>query len=411
MSRRSPLLDLHAQGEGLPLQYGPSDPAEAVALVAAFDPVAVEYAAVRTHAALFDAAHRATLVVTGDDRIAFLNRMLTQEFKGAQPWTARRAFWLNRKGRIDADLRAVVLPDRVLLDVDVHAAERARSGLESFIVADDVRIEDATERHHRLALHGPAAAAILARASTHRAGTPVAGIAPGQAAAVDLGGAEITVDRQDMTGEIGLELLVPADRAVTVYEALTTPWSARGTAARGHAPSPIAPTTDLARRVGWHALNIARVEAGWPLYYTDFGPDSLPHETGDWCLNDRVSFKKGCYLGQEIVARMQALGHPKQKLAALRFDAAPESASAALPEGTEPPQAVTGTPLAASDAPDAPTVGAVTSSAVSPMLGGAPIAFAMLKHASAAPGTTLTARVDTETLHATVQPAMTFFKR
>src|SRR6185436_21150893 len=74
--------------------------------------------------------------------------------------------------------------------------------------------------------------------------------------------------------------------------------------------------TGLARRIGWHAYNIARLEAGWPIFNIDFGPDSLPHETG--VLNDRVSFKKGCYLGQEVVARMQSLGHPKQRLVGLK---------------------------------------------------------------------------------------------
>src|SRR5439155_17574914 len=121
--------------------------------------------------------------------------------------------------------------------------------------------------------------------------------------------------------------------------------------------------TGRARRIGWHAYNIARIEAGWPIFNIDFGPDSLPHETG--VLEDRVSFKKGCYLGQEVVARMQSLGHPKQRLVGLKAkewttsggeEGVPEEgtrvyAQARGQEGGQPPE----------------VVGAVTSSAASPM--------------------------------------------
>src|SRR5439155_2357027 len=63
------------------------------------------------------------------------------------------------------------------------------------------------------------------------------------------------------------------------------------------------------RPAGWHAFNIARIEAGTPLYNIDFGPESLPAESG--VLLGRVSFTKGRYFGQEVVARMQSRGHSK----------------------------------------------------------------------------------------------------
>ena len=66
-----------------------------------------------------------------------------------------------------------------------------------------------------------------------------------------------------------------------------------------------------------HAFNVARIEAGSPLFLVDFGRQALPHETG--LLARRVNFKKGCYLGQEVVARMESLGKPKQRLVALRM--------------------------------------------------------------------------------------------
>lgn len=373
LARSSPLLPLHHTGEALLSPYGGE--ASDVLLVEAFDPVEVEYAALRRHAAIFDQPHRATLHITGAERIEFLNRMLTQELKGFAHNSAKRSFWLNRKGRIDADLRLINLPDRVLLDVDVHAADRTLTGLSAFVISEDVTIEDQTNLYHRLGLHGPAGAAILANLSQSIAGAPIADILPGQVSILRLGDAEIIVDRQDIAGEIGLELLVPSADIVRVYEAISTPWSAR-------AKGGITPSTSLARRIGWHALNIARLEAGTPLYYADFGPDSLPHETGQETLHDRVSFKKGCYLGQEVVARMNALGHPKQRLVALRISP---------PTLTHPDeryeQAVTGTKVVEKDEPASMPVGAVTSSCMSPMLGNVPIALAMMKWSHASEGT------------------------
>lgn len=405
VARRSPLLPLHEEGEGLLSPYGPADaPQGSPLIVEAFDPVSVEYAALRTSCGLFDAAHRATLVMTGPERIDFLNRMLTQELKGFEPFTSRRAFWLNRKGRIDADLRLTNLPDRTLIDVDIHAAERTLAGLDAFIITEDCAIADATAQHHRLSLHGPGAAALLGRAADGAApaGAPaVSDLRPGQATIAHIAGAEVVVDRHDTTGEIGLELTLPIEHVRATYEALSTPWSARP---RGG----VTPASAGARRIGWHAVNIARIEAGTALYYTDFGPDSLPHECGEETLKDRVSFTKGCYLGQEVVARMQSLGHPKQRLVGLRID--PPSPSIRGPLG-EAPQAVTGTPVLAADSADALAVGAVTSSCTSPMLGDAPIALAMVKWAHAQEGTPVWLRTDGAKLHAKVQTSLAFWRR
>jgi folate-binding protein YgfZ len=392
--------------------YGPAE--TPIELVEAFDPVEIEYAAIRRYAAVFDAAHRATLVVTGPDRIDFLNRMLTQELKGFPPFTARRSFTLNRKGRIDGDLRLINLPDRLLVDVDAFAAERVRTELDKYIITEDVSIADATGEYAVLSLHGPAAAAILARGSTPVAGAAIADIQPEQASVIRISppppskgadtsnvAAEVIVDRWDWAGGAGvmsLELRVPTAAAAAVYDAISTPWSSRPQ------PGAVAPSTDLARRIGWHALNIARVEAGTALYNLDFGPDSLPHECGDAVLNDRVSFKKGCYLGQEIVARMQSLGHPKQKLVAIRFETPAADSLGANKE----PQAVTGTSLLEADAADATVVGAVTSSCLSPMLSQTPIAIAMVKHTHTQPRQHLWAQLDGARMKATVQEGMRF---
>ncbi len=398
----TPLTSLFHRAEALWLPYGPS--ASPIMLAGAFDHVDLEYAAIRKACALLDQPTRGMLVITGNDRIPFLNRMVTQELKSWPDYTGVRSFWLSRKGRIDADLRLINIPAtpsapaRVIVDCDAFAVDRARAGLEAYIIADDVQIADATHTLHRLALHGPGAPAILARFSTHAAGTPVQSLQPGQACIVAINNAEVIVDRWDSTGEVGLELAVPAAHAQEIYETLLQ---------AAHAPEVTAslnPKVHL-RPIGWHAYNVARIEAGTPLYMVDFGPDALPAETG--VLADRVSFRKGCYLGQEVVARMHALGHPKQMVVSLRLHEAPR------PDGQPMRQPQAGAPVYAENpASGEQPVGAVSSSTTSPMLGGEAIALGTVKFKHASPGTKLAVLADgTTLLPARVQPTLASWTR
>jgi folate-binding protein YgfZ len=155
------------------------------------------------------------------------------------------------------------------------------------------------------------------------------------------------------------------------------------------------------RPAGWHAYNIARIEAGTPLYNIDFGEQSLPGETG--VLRDRVHFKKGCYLGQEVVARMDALGKPKQVLVALRF---------AGNERGEVVQPFPGAHVMVMTEESAQTVGAVTSSTISPMLGGEAVAFAQVKTKFAEDlSVALEVAAEGSRVRATVQPSLLFWVR
>ncbi|MFT3685381.1 MAG: glycine cleavage T C-terminal barrel domain-containing protein [Phycisphaerales bacterium] len=387
---------------GTPLTHARSP----IEVAGQFDQIDIEYAAIRKASALLDLPHRGTLIFTGADRVAFLNRMVTQELKdaGSKPFTSRRAFWLNRKGRIDADLRLIILEDRILADVDAFAAPHARQSLDAYVIADDVAIEDATQRFHRLSLQGPGGPAVLASFAKPVAGggVAVADIKPGEVSVIDIDGYQIIVDRWDSAGEIGLELTLEPAAAAPVFQRLL---EAAHRNAPGHAgPNP----RPQLRPIGWHAYNIARIEAGTPLFMLDFGPDALPAESG--VLNDRVSFKKGCYLGQEIVARMNALGHPKQTLVGLKFEPSPDAPL--LPLAGAP---VFLDPLPTDKQPE--PIGTVASATASPMLSGTPIAFAMVKFKQTTAGT----KVHVPCLEhpeaqpvlrpATVQPSLAFWSR
>jgi tRNA-modifying protein YgfZ len=431
MARISPLRKLHQQAEASLAVYGP--PEADVQVVETFGELELEYAALRKACVLIDQPQRGIIEVTGADRLDFLNRMLTQELKGKNgllPFQVRRSFWLNRKGRIDADLRVIELGDRTLLDVDTHAVERTITGLSNYVIAEDVQFRDLSPQVHRLALHGPTATALLREVSRFGTGTPLEDLTPGRAGIVVIGGeegggCEVIVDRDDSTGEVGLEMIVPVEAVVAVYQQFVEmgqEHNGGGGGNGGNGGGAESAARFRLRPAGWHAYNMARIEAGRPLYNIDFGPDSLPHETGvgaadkGGVLRDRVSFTKGCYLGQEIVARMEARGHPKQVLVAIRCEQQMMGAGGAGGEGTSgdipvPRQPVTGSHVWPAAAPEGDPIGAVTSSTLSPMLGAAPICFAMVKYAHREPGTELLVAADGVRIKGKVQEQMAFWRR
>ncbi len=342
---------------------------------ARFDSVEVEYAAIRREAALVDFPQRGTLEVTGAERIPYLQRMLTQDLKPLQSAPgAVRSFWLNRKGRIDADMLVVETGERLLIELDAAVAPSVASALMQFVFSEDVQVIDATDRWARFEIHGPGSIALLESS--------------GVGADPSLG---IVHARRDMCGVPGIACAVPRDRADEAWSRLLAAGGSGG-AATGAAATSTAPGRQRARPCGWLAFNIARIEGGSPLFMVDFGTASLPHETS--LIESRVSFTKGCYLGQEVVARMQSLGKPKQVIVAFK------ASRDALPSGGA--QVFT----RRDDGGIGDEVGVVTSSALSPMLGAAPIGLATLRVAHAAPGTVLVADAEGELVEIVVQPAL-----
>ena len=332
-------------------------------MVDSFGAYESEYASIRKGVGIMDLPQTTLVEVTGGERLDFLNRMLTNAVKDLQPGQAIRSFLLNGKGRIEADTLLLHERERTYLFVDVFQAGRLVKCLEQYVFSEDVQIRETSGEWFHIALHGPAATTLL----RHVSGQMVADLAVMEHCRLTIADQACLCLRRDETGSPGLHLLTPYAGASLVYKALfmaldehTSDEWLRG---RG-------------KPIGWQAYNTARIEAGNPLYQIDFGPDSLPHETG--ILTEGVSFTKGCYLGQEIVARMQSLGHPKRVLVGIKIQ------DDRLPiAGSEVFQ-----PEADSQRPG-PVVGAVTSSTVSPMMGGVAIAYAMVKWGLHAVGTRL----------------------
>ena len=359
------------QRTGLELEliaYGPGGADEQCVIPGDFGELEIEYAALRRGAGIMDAVHRATIEVAGKDRHDFLDRMLTQAVKSLAAGTTTRSFLVNRKGRIIADLFLVELGDRILIDVDVHSADLMLSTLDAMLFSEDLTLTDVTTTTRRISLHGPQACDALVALG---AATDV----PADAGTFTCEGHTIAWARNDLTGDTGVELFVPLTATEIVWELLLG------------LDEKLAGGKRRIRPVGWFAFNIARLEGGTPLFNIDFGPENLPHESGVHA--SRVSFKKGCYPGQEVVARIENLGAPKQKICGLRF------ASGALP--------VAGAQVfQGDDSERGNPVGVITSSSLSPMHGAEAIALAMLRNSHHDDGTSVSVYVDGEDAKAVV---------
>ncbi|MCB9840639.1 MAG: aminomethyl transferase family protein [Phycisphaeraceae bacterium] len=437
----------------------PAEPSPDVPLLAAaFGPIELEYASLRRDCVIIDRPDRAVIEVSGFDSREFLSRMLTQDVGSLEPGQSCNSFWLNRKGRIDADLRVTRWErdgddgDVYFLGVEAPSVDATVRSLSAYVITEEVCFTVRTRAHqlpdvpsrrdspnttwHRMSLHGPKSVDLLFAATAPDLDERVFSIEPNRALRLPIGQFPAWIDRHDTAGVPGFELLVRHEDAADVYRTLVRfgrP-DEMSPAARFEAPEErgeaiatgravrsatafARPQTIRLRPAGWFAYNIARIEAGTPLFKIDFGPDNLPAETG--VLNDRVNFKKGCYLGQEVVARMHARGHPKQQLVALRFDDD-------LPPGPDglPPLPVQGDRVFAAASASAPTetpdgstptppaepkpIGSITSSTFSPMLGRIPIAFAMLAWAHIAPGTRVEVETDNRRIGGVVQDGLRF---
>jgi len=241
------------------------------------DPAA-EYAALREGAALVDLGFRTVVRATGADRVTFLHGMLSNDVASLGPGAGCPALLLTIQGRVTADLRVAALGDALLLDVDVRARAALVEALEKLIIADDVELREPGEPLALIGVEGP-----------------------GAHAALTLAGVPVRAQRASELRGPGFVLHVPAAGAAAVWDAL---------AAAG------------ARPCGMEALESRRVEVGVPRIGVDMDGATLALEVP---VEDAISATKGCYLGQEVVARGTARGHVNRRLVGLRL------------EGPEPP--------------------------------------------------------------------------
>jgi folate-binding protein YgfZ len=374
----NPLRALHEQAEAEFQAYGD------VEIVCTFGEPQAEYAAIRKGCAIVDAAQRGVLRVTGPDRIDFLNRFLTNRLAdkdGKNPLPAGSgvyAFLLNNKGRIAADMNVLERGDCTLLETDLRNVGSLRQTLEKFVFSEKVGFEELVGKKHEIALHGPGSAEVL-----RGLGVDAGELKILESKVVKIDGIDALVWRDDPCGTPGYFLVVESGDAGRVWMGLL--------GAHGVPPSPLLSTDrDFAslslkspevlgegervpgkragRPAGWAVFNTTRIEAGRAMFGIDFDDSVLPAETGQ--LDRAVSFTKGCYLGQEIVARMHARGQVARQIVGIRMkdDALPIAGAAIMDQQKN-------------------QVGGVTSSTISPVLSNTAICLGLVKSAVSAVGT------------------------
>ena len=269
-------------------------------------------------------AHRlrpaGVLDVTGVDRETFLQGQLTQDVRGLALGDSRAAAGLTAKGKLLFVARVVGLEDRLRRVVPDTLRQRVGVHIRTYAVFAKGAVEDRSADLLRIGLYGREA--------------------PG----LELPGG---MDRLPGEGELSSHLLVPAGR----LEELEAHLSAAGSVA-----------------VSADAAEVLRVEAGRPRYGTDMDESNLPDEVG---MNDAISTTKGCYVGQEVVARLRTYGRLNRRLVFFRF-----------PDGPLPAGSVLGRP--GEESPARTEAGRVTSSVVSPRLGPIGLGYAFHDVASGA---------------------------
>ena len=320
---------------------------QGVSTPACYTTVEQEYRALTGGAALADRSRMGRLRLTGDEALDLLNRLSTNALMDLDAGQGAATVLTSNKGRI-VDLLFVLKEQSSLLVVTGPGnGKKVADWIDFYTIIEDVAIEDISEKTAMLTVAGPAAAGLLDKV----AGAEPASLDTWRSAQATIGGVNVTVIRTDLEGLAGYDLLAPESDRQRLWETLIE---------SGATP------------VGTEAVEVVRVERGVPAFGKELGEAYNPLEAG---LKGIISFTKGCYVGQEVVARLDTYKKVQKHISGLQWD------SEALP------------PKNARLTLDGAQVGVVTTAVRSPLLRSG-IGLGYVRKASALPGTTLTLELD-----------------
>lgn len=305
--------------------------------------LAEQHRAVREGAGLRDRSDLGKAEVEGRDRASFLQGMLSNDVKALGPGQGCAAAFLDAQGKVMALLRVYAMADRLLLELPPRLTEKTLQLLDKYLISEKVSFESKDEAYAVLSLQGPRAQPLL----EGLAGESLQA-APHAHSEVALGGIKARVIQRSEFGAVpGFFLWVGSDDGAALTRALLEAGAVT---------------------VNDDAAEVLRVEGGEPVYGIDVDDTVLLPELR---RDDLVSYTKGCYIGQELVARVKYRGHVNRALAGLRLegDTVPPPGTRVMAEGKE--------------------IGRVTSSARSLALG-VPIALGYLRREHLEPGAQVT---------------------
>jgi tRNA-modifying protein YgfZ len=294
-----------------------------------------QYRQLREEAGLLERSDRGLIAVTGPDGAEYLQGQLTNDVEALAVGEGQYAALLDRKGHMQADMR-VLRPaaEELLVETEAAALPAALKHLTMYSIGRDVSVADVSAERAILSLLGPRSAEVAGAPPLPEDACETVGVAGTECLAVGT--------------RAGLDLIC----AVAEAERLAAALRAAGAA-----------------EVSPQAVELLRIESGVPRYGAEMGTETMPAEAG--IVERAVSFTKGCYIGQETVARLHYKGKPNRHLRGLRLSAA-TAPGATLRLGEK-------------------EVGRLGGAAVSPALG--PIGLAILRR-EAEPGAELSVGED-----------------
>jgi folate-binding protein YgfZ len=301
---------------------------------------AVEFAALESGVGVTDRSHVGRLRLRGADVLDLLDRLTTNKLETLEPGEGMPSVLTTSKGRVVDLLTLTAADDYLLCLTSPGRQEAVVEWIDFYTFAEDVTVEDASADTAQLSLAGPGAATLL-----EGLGVDVSGLPTFHSRAYALSNADVLVWHTLSVGTPTYEIIVPVAAATGVWEALTQ---------AGAVPT------------GYQAREAYRVQHGMPVHAAEFGDDTNPLESR---LKGAISFNKGCYIGQEVVARLNTYQKVQRRLMAVTF-----SGNAQIGDALK--------------STDGVAAGVVTSVAQVPG-GGTLIGLALVRQEHAAPDATL----------------------
>ncbi|MDA1013180.1 MAG: hypothetical protein O3A00_01865 [Planctomycetota bacterium] len=251
-----------------------------------------EYIAARDDVAVFDLSDRVQLKLTGSARVKFLHSFCSNDIKSLADGRGCEAFVTNIKGRIVGHIFVFVMPDAIWIDSGPGTVETLSGHLGKYAIVEDVDISDESANRGDLLLSGENAATAIANF-----GVEADPFVIGQHVTHAWQGHAIDVRRTSMLGVPNFLLSVDRGGITQVWQHLIDAG---------------------VRPAGAEAFEALRIESLFPIHGQDISDENIAQEAARTEL--AISFTKGCYLGQEPIARLDSLGHVNKTLRGLRID-------------------------------------------------------------------------------------------
>lgn len=259
-----------------------------------------EYWALRRSVGAVDLSFRGRICLTGEDRIRFLNGQVTNDVGILQQGEGCYAALVTAKGKMVCDANIYRLENELLFDFEPGLTENVIERLDKYIIADDVQIVDVSGMYGLWSIQGPCARETAAELGLSSQ-PPKGEFKLVHETHAEFG--EVYLMNHQQFGIDRFDIYVLASELELLTDRLAKIVADKG-----------------GRICGWHALEMTRIEAGIPRFGVDMSEANLPPEAG---LEKRaISYSKGCYIGQEVIARIRTYGQVKKALCGLKLTGA-----------------------------------------------------------------------------------------